>query len=61
VELGAYSRNEYRQKLGDDRNDEVPEMDAYTTTLNTQPLVGLGDMPEPEETAAKLRIDDYKE
>lgn len=62
VEIGAYSRNEYRQKMGDDRNDDIPEMDTFTTTLNTQPLEGINDIPTPEATQSNLdeSANDYR-
>jgi HK97 family phage portal protein len=62
VEIGAYTRNEYRQKMGDDREDTITELDTFTTTLNVQPLEGINDIPTPEGTAANLddSANDYK-
>jgi len=54
VEIGAYTRNEYRQKMGDDSNMDVPELDVFTTTLNVQPLEGINEMPTPESTERNL-------
>jgi HK97 family phage portal protein len=53
VEIGAYNRNEFREKLGDDVVENDPNMDTYTTTMNTVPL---DEVMKPE---GGLTVDDY--
>lgn len=53
VEIGAYTRNEFRKKLGDEGDESNPNLDTYTTTMNT---VTLDEVMKPE---GDLTVDDY--
>jgi HK97 family phage portal protein len=53
VEIGAYNRNQYRQKLGDEAIEGDANMEMYTTTMNVVPLA---DVTNPSD---QLQVDDY--
>jgi HK97 family phage portal protein len=53
VEIGAYTRNQFREKLGDDVIENDPNLDVYTTTMNTVPL------DEAVNPESGLTVDDY--
>lgn len=47
VGIGAYTRNEFREKLGDEKVEGVPEMDQYFIPANIMPIsMDLGEENE---------------